>query len=40
MEWSYFTGEGRGSYKHDAVGNTPGLDPDGFYLAAGIKIIP
>lgn len=39
MEWSYFTGEGEDRTRHDAAGNTPDLDPDGFYLTAGIKII-
>ncbi len=40
MDWSYFTGEGEDRTRHDASGYTPDLDPDGFYLTAGIKIIP
>ncbi len=40
MDWSYFTGEGEDRTRHDAVGDTPDIDPDGFYLTAGIKIIP
>ena len=40
MDWSYFTGEGEDRTRHDAVGETPEIDPDGFYLTAGIKIIP
>ena len=40
MDWSYFTGSGEDRTRHDAVGETPDIDPDGFYLTAGIKIIP
>ena len=39
MDWSYFKGEGEDRTRHDAVGDTPDIDPDGFYLTAGIKII-
>lgn len=40
MDWVYFSGTGEDMTSHDAVGDTPVLDLDGFYLTAGMKIIP
>jgi hypothetical protein len=40
MNWFYYTGTGEDMTKHDAVGDTPTIDLDGFYLTVGMKIIP
>ncbi len=40
MDWSYHTGSGEERTRHDAVGNIPDFDLDGFCLTFGIKIIP